>query len=313
MKLDTIGILCAPGGHESLRRALPPLLQRLGEPAAVLVFALPDVHLAEGEAQGVRVTARGSDSGRWPLPTVVYHIAVQRRREDIRKMRAFAELPGIRTLNPSNEISQRAVRRMLLASPSLRPLVPPLAPPAGGADTPGFLLRPEAGMRVSRLICARRRADGWDFCDGGGVPVGHEADAEDAAWFTGPGRYLKLVLPREAFSSGGPAGARGIVQRGADGEWQVVESRPLFGPPGRLPAPPPETEPVLREIARRAGLFLPDLALCTVDVLHIPGRGPLFLGLGGWQPGLLGRHMPAPVKTSLCRNMLGYSRLILRK
>lgn len=311
--LDTIGILCGSGEKATLLRALPGLLKHLEEPGAIQVFTLPEVRLTEGEADGTLVTAGGLVPGRNRLPAVVYHIAVQRRRENIRKMHAFEELPGVRVLNPSNELSQQAVREMLLSAPRLRPLMPPRVPQAGVAGRPGFVSRPAIGMRTARMICARRLAAGWDFIDGGGVPVGREADAGTAARLAGPGRCLTLALPAQAFSAGRPAGIRGIVQRGPDGEWRVLERLPLFGPAEgfRPPAPDARSESVLEDIARRVGLFLPDMALCTVDLLRVPGRDPLFLGLGGWQPGLLGRHTAVSVKKNLCRNMLGYSRLIL--
>lgn len=311
--MDTIGILCSPGGKATLLRTLPRLLRRLEEPAAIQVFTLPEVRLTEGEAEGTLVTAEGLAPGRSRLPAVVYHIAVQRRRKDIRNMRALVELPDIRVLNPSNELSQQAMRQILLSDPRLRPLVPPRVPQAAAAELPGFVSRPTAGMRAARMVCARRLTAGWNFIDGSGVPMAREADAGAAARFVGSERHLTLALPAEAVSSGRPEGTRGIVQRGPDGEWRVLQHLPLFGPAGSFRPPEPEVrlESTLEDIARRVGLFLPDMALCTVDLLHVPGQTPLFLGLGGWQPGLLGRHTAVSVKKSLCRNMLGYSQLIL--
>ena len=212
---------------------------------------------------------------------------------------------------PSICLSQRAVREMLLADPDTAPLVPPEAGRADLDSLPAFVRLPAAGMHLGRTTCACRTPWGWNLYNWNGVPLSQVSSAAAAVGDARSNGWLTLRLPGLTVSGSRPVGTRSCLQRSVEGKWETLLHIGLWERGRTHRRPDPETERALLGIARQVGCYLPDMVLCTVDLLCGPDGGPLFLSLGGWWPGLLGAYTGIARKTCLCRNLLGYSRLNL--
>ena len=112
------GLLCGPGKERILSGTVQKLLcpLRRENPAAFIVFSLPNVNLKDKTVYGNLVSTDGILPVKTAVPPLIFNFSVQHSAADIKKLRGLLEIENLAAVNPANRMDQLALMEMLAVS-----------------------------------------------------------------------------------------------------------------------------------------------------------------------------------------------------
>lgn len=311
-----VGILCDSRKERVIARYFHKLTQAYdgNEAAAVIVFSLSNVNLFEKTVYGSLVSEKGIISIKTSLPLLIFNLAVQHKRSDMKKLRSLSEYDGMFLVNAANKYNQWSIMDMLLSGNKTRNYILPytkydkddLCFDFSGIDK--FILKPVKRSSLSGIIYGRQSNFGFDIYSIYGTQCYHRLDIQNAINPIIKGReYLLLKTPELITYRNNLLVIRVYIQKMFDGRWKILSKTSIPQDEDVNDVLSKKTDTSSLHIANYVNCFIPDLGICFIDfVLDMHGEA-YFINLGGLDSDLITRKRNTEVFAALCKNILEYA------
>ncbi len=275
-----IGILCNEKRKRSFARKLHKLFRplinandvRRGMP--LVVFSLQGLNLQQKMVTGWLIAAGKRPSAiRTKLPSIIFNLAVQRSRSEIKTVRGLIEMEDIALINITNHYNQRTIMEMLSSDSSVKRYVLPYA----GPDDANHIARPLKGTNLRKVIYGRSME-------------GHHK------------RVLLLKAPELAVDDSGRLRiSRIYAQKNPNADWEVLSQADRMLNRASI------------RIMNCINRFIPDVFFCFVDFVTDLKGIPYLLGFGGWDNKILSGAKHKDIHAKVCKNMLEYAQAFINR
>lgn len=267
-----IGILCNEKRMKTLYRRLHKLFRPLikGRDTSIVVFTLKGLDLRQKTVAGRMISCKRPSAITTDLPAIIFNLAVQRSRSEIKTVRGLMEMEDVALINITNRYNQWSIMEMLSSDNSLKKYVLPYA----GTDRQNakLIIKPMRGASQRRIIYGRQSE-------------GHR------------NRVLLLKAPGLPADNGRLCISRIFAQRNFNGDWEVLS---------RHSVPQNECDAAIHIISY-VNRFIPDVFFCFVDFVADMNGTPYLISFGGWDNRILSRKRRRDIHTKVCKNMLEYA------
>lgn len=310
-----IGILCNEKSEKFIVQRLHELFRPLmkGEDMPIVVFTLQGVNLQQKMITGWIISSERPCAIRAKLPDIIFNLAVQYSRSEIKNIRGLMEIEDVSLMNITNRYNQWSIMKMLSSDNTVKKYVLPYADLSdtnyrkGISDTENFIFKPLKGASSEKIVYGKQSDSGFGQY---GMNTKNLNDRHDI------GKTKKLLLlktPELLTKNRQLCISRLFVQKILNNDWEVIS---------RLSVPQNEcagdsTDNMMNkasiQIINSINRFIPDIFFGFVDfVIDMKGI-PYFLNFGGWDKKILSRPQNMDIQVKICKNMLEYAQAFLNK
>ncbi len=314
-----VGVLCNSKNENALTKDLNTLLGPLikEKEAQLIVFSLPNVNLPKNTVFGSIISDGRISLGEAALPLTIFNLSVQHAKSNIKKMRSLMEIEDISVINSVNHYNQWAIMEMLSSGGKTGNFILPYFNfnkkdyYSNVSETENFLLKPENGSILPKIIYVKQSASGLDLFSKYGSQHCHRFDVKSIiSPIIQNKKWILLKAPDLITNNGWLFVKRIYMQKGAKGNWEILFKTSC--PQGKNICRSWESklDNASMQIINYINCFIPDMGICFADfVLDIKGT-PYFLNLGGWENKLLSKKWSENIRTTLCKNILEYAEAV---
>jgi hypothetical protein len=278
-----------------------------------VVFSLQNVNLSDNTVYGIVITGGQMKQMKTELPLIVFNLATQISRSDIKLLRRIAEIENLVLVNSTNRFSQSAIMEMLVSNESTQSCILPYNMlniedmDYVFSQANNFIVKPDYGSNQNKLIYARQSEYGFDLFSRSGKQYYHRMDLQSLMHtIAGKKAYLFIKAPELVIYNDQLLVVRTYMQKCCNAHWKVLLKETFPQNIRIFRRYDNDVETLSREITECIGCFNPDNGICYIDfVISVQGK-PFFLNFGGWDNRLLQKNISRNVKAELFENILEY-------
>lgn len=308
-----IGILCNSRNERTLSKQFHTMLKRRGINTTAAIFSLQNVNLSDNTVYGISIDRDEVKQIKTNLPLLVFNLATQYSRSDIKKIRKLAEIENLTLINPTNRFNQNSIMEMLISNEKTKNCILPYNKLTTQdidftfSATNNFIIKPDCGSNLDKLIYGRQSEYGFDLYNWSGKQYYHRIDLQKLMHTViGQREWIMLKTPDLAIYDDQILVVRRYMQKRCNGYWEVLHKNTY---PKKIQIAGKSDEQIdalSGSIVECINCFNPDNGICYIDfVLSTQGK-PYFSGFGGWNGKLLNKRISKKVLEVLFKNILEY-------
>lgn len=316
-----LGILCSQKEEEVYRKHFYSLFHQITgyTDIPVIVSALSGINFLEKTVLGYEISGDSIKPVRASLPEVMFNLSITRKRHDLKKLRALAEIENIVLVNETNAFRQSMFMQILSSNECFSQYLLPhreLKREDTGYRFPinrSFLIKPDKGVNLSNIIYVNQAGTQSEIYYCGGIrKCGKPYTEGNIRPFITRRKWL-LGVPELITYNNQPLVIRVYIQKGTGGSWRVVLKDIYFNLFGTFDRYSEKLGPISLEFINYISNFIPGLGICFIDFILDTCNNPYFLNFGGWEHELLNKNRDGDFQKSLFINMLEFVKQHINK
>jgi hypothetical protein len=314
-----VGFLCSARNERHfanyLLKFMAPVLN--DRQTYVFVFTMSNVNLVDKTVYGSLISEKTVTKLKIELPQIIFNFSLQNTKLESKKLMELMEVENLTLINSTNVFDQWTIMKMLTSDLETKRYIMPFAnitKEDNFVKYKNFIVRPQNGSNLSKLIYSRKTYTGFDLYNWGGTIRSQLFNIKSAIIpVISSGKWILSVSPELITYNDRLLIIRGYLNKNNESVWKIVLKTEISQTEQIYKKSDEKIDDSLLQIISYINCFIPDLHFCTIDLVVSKDKSPYFLNLGGWQNLIPGDTQHTILFDALCRNMMAYDEIFLNK
>lgn len=313
-----IGILCSNKKIDLYTEYFHSLMKSFisNSTIRVIIFTLPNINISDTTVYGNLISEGNIRQVTTEIPQVIYNFSSQRKKADIKKLRAIHEMPNISFINEVNNFNQWMIMEMISSSKLSQFYLLPyklLDKNETSLDFDNknpFILMNANGLNNSKVTFVRRNESNFEIYQDNKYRSFNKKTIQDTLGaIVQKGKWLLIKTPELLHYNSKPVIIRFYLQKDGYGRWTILTSKSInSGENNNYFEVNSNYYNIAISIVQYIELYIPTLGNCTVDLIFDSKGNSYFLHLGGWDENIiLQENNNYYLKSTFLRNLMHYA------
>lgn len=311
-----IGILCNQKNEQVIARKIHKLILHLinRRNMPVIVFSLANINFTEKTVVGSLISEKKLSIKKVELPFLVFNLAVQYAKSDIKNARRLMEIEGVSLINITNRYNQRTIMEMLTSDNKTKEYILPSIDLNNDdfygslSQNENFIIKPVKDPTPPKTIYIKPSDSGFYLYGRQVMKYYNRHDFESRIYpIMKRNRLLLLRAPDLLSYNNQLWKARIYVQRNFDGDWEVLSEELSSLNENICDNLGTKLNTASVQIINCVNQFIPDMFFSFIDFVIDMKGVPYLLNFGGWDNKILNKKQNMDVQLHLCKNILNYA------
>lgn len=307
-----IGIICNQRDEQFFTRKIRTILQRLikRRNIPVIVFTLKNLNLEDNMVIGSLISVKTLTTVKTQLPLLIFNLAVQNSKSDIKKVRKLMELEWVSLVNLTNRYNQWTITQILSSDTMTKKYILPCVDTNDNimqncSKEESFIMKPVMGSDITRIIYIKPTDSGFYVYRR--QASYHSTDFDHCIYANGKKKGMLLLKAPDLINNNNKLyTARVCMQRKYNRKWDVL-LRSASGGETISDSLKAELDSASGQIVNCINKYIVDMFICFVDFVVDMNGTPYFLGFGGWENNIMIKKANRDMWVQLCKNIMEYA------